>query len=392
MPEQLPIDDDLRDDLRRYFAIVTPANLPRSVLEMNAHSVTHARPPRHLQTALVTLGLLSALAITGATVHLLDSRNSAAPGAATALQIAPSLTPPGFSGGSGGAGAHAAAPVPAPPAYGQALLAPAAAAQGPNTSGSAASGKQAASAQPPSTPITVGSPPSATIERSVTAAYTVAAGAFLDSFQGVISRGVGLGGYVVSSSTSPDSQGRIVSGGVVLKIPTAKIADFLNGMPSTFTASSIDFSSVDHTAAFVDVNARLGSARAHLAALNGLLPKTNNLGDIASLEQQIEGVQTEIDTDQGQLNVLQASVDFSTATVQLSERGRASVTPPTPSKPGPVSGGLADGWTHAVAVTGAVLEGLVSALPIVLLAVLLGLVAWRGSRWAKRRRDVALGL
>jgi hypothetical protein len=381
MPEKLPSEDDLRHDLQRYFEITTPSDLPRRVAEMNAHTLTRAPRPRRLHVALAVFGALSALVITGATVHLLDSRNTATPSAATALlQITPGQAQSG--GGSAGSAADGVAAGPLASGNGGS------GGTSGLTSGSGAQPK-AAPATVPGVPLTVGSPPSATIERSVSAAYTVPPGAFLSSFQGVISRAVSLGGYVVSSTTSPDATGRIVSGGVTLKVPTAKIADFLNGMPSTFAASAIDFGSVDHTAAFVDVNARLGSARTHLAALDGLLAKTYNLGDITSLEQQIEAVQTEIDTDQGQLNVLQASVDFSTATVQMSERG-ATVSPP--SKPGPVPGGLATGWSNAVAVTGAVLEGVVSALPIVVLAVILGLVAWLGSRWARRRRDAAFGL
>jgi Domain of unknown function (DUF4349) len=221
--------------------------------------------------------------------------------------------------------------------------------------------------------IIVGTPPSADIERSVNAAYTVPARTFLTSFEGVIGRAVALGGYVVSSATQPDSTGRIVSGAVTLKVPAAKIADFLNGMPSSFVASAINFSSVDHTAQFVDVTARLASARAHLAALDALLAKATSIGDITSLEQQIETVQVEIDTEQGQLNVLAASVELATASVAMSERG-VSVAPATP--PNPVSNGVGSGWDNAVRVSGAVLEGVVSALPLLVLAAI-GLLVWR---------------
>jgi uncharacterized small protein (DUF1192 family) len=222
------------------------------------------------------------------------------------------------------------------------------------------------------TGIMVGTP-TADIERAVNATYTVAAGSFLDSFDGVISRAVGLGGYVVSSSTQPDSGGRIVGGAVTLKVPAAKIADFLNGMPSSFVASAINFSAIDHTAQFVDVNARLASAHAHLSALDSLLAKATSLADITELEQQIAAVQTEVDTDQGQLNLLSASVEMATATVQMSERG-ASVARPT--APNPVSGGIGGGWDNAVRVTGAVLEGVVSAVPL-LVVLALGLLVWR---------------
>jgi Domain of unknown function (DUF4349) len=239
----------------------------------------------------------------------------------------------------------------------------------PNTVAAAFSSSKGADAG-----IIVGTPPNADIERSVTAAYTVPPGSFLNSFSGVTARAVGLGGYVVSSTTQPNSSGRIVSGVVTVKVPAAKIADFLNGMPPAFVASSINFSAIDHTAQFVDVNARLASAHAHLAALDALLRRATSINDITNLEQQIEAVQTEIDTDQGELNVLTASVELATATVRMSERGItiARVTPPNP-----VSGGISGGWNNAIRVTGGALEGVVSALPLLVL-LLAGLLVWRG--------------
>jgi hypothetical protein len=237
---------------------------------------------------------------------------------------------------------------------------------------------QSAAAQPAT--IVVGTPPSSDIERSVNATYTVPPGGFLTAFEGVIARGVGMGGYVVSSTTQPDAGGRIVSGAVTLKVPAAKLAGFLNGMPTGFVASSINFSAVDHTAQFVDVNARLASAHAHLAALDALLAKATSLGDITSLEQQIEAVQTEVDTDQGQLNVLTASVQLATATVALSERGTHVAVA------NPVSGGVGSGWDNAVHLTGSVLEGVVSALPLLILLTAALLVWWRLSRVTQARR------
>lgn len=223
------------------------------------------------------------------------------------------------------------------------------------------------------TSIVVGTPSDGDIERSVRATYTVPAGSFLTSFEGAIGRAVGLGGYVVSSSTQPNGSGRIVSGSVTLKVPAARVAEFLNGMPPTFVASSIDFSSIDHTAQFVDLNARLASAHAHLAALDGLLAKATSIGEITTLEQEIESVQTEIDTDQGEVNALTASVELATASIRMSERG-TRVAPVAP--PNPVAGGVGSGWGNAVTVTGAALEGLVSGLPL-LVVLAAGLVVWR---------------
>jgi hypothetical protein len=239
----------------------------------------------------------------------------------------------------------------------------------------------AAGGSPTTATITVGTPPTAELQRSVRAAYTVPSGTFLSSFDGVIARAVALGGYVASSETQPPRDGRIVSGSVTLSIPVTDIASFLNGMPSTFTASAIDFSSVDHTAQFVDVNAELASAHAQLHSLDALLSEATSLSDITTLEQQIETVQVQIDTDQGELNGLTASVDMATATIVLSERGAPQIEAVVP---GPVSTGLNGGWHNAVAVTGAVVDGVVTALPVLILAAL-AFAIWRWMpRWLRR--------
>jgi Domain of unknown function (DUF4349) len=230
----------------------------------------------------------------------------------------------------------------------------------------------AGSAGPGSRGIAIGVPPTADVQRSVRAGYTVPSGTFLTSFDGVIARAVELGGYVAASATRPAPDGRIVAGSVTLEIPATSIAIFLNGMPAAFTASSIDFASVDHYAAFVDVNAERLSARAHLHALDVLLAKASTLGDITTVEQQIAAVQIELDTYQGQLNGLSASVEMATTTVALSERGTTLVV----SAPGPVNGGLSAGWHNAIQVTSMVLEALVTALPV-LVIVALGLAVWR---------------
>jgi len=234
------------------------------------------------------------------------------------------------------------------------LRSAAAAADGAGAHGSTAS----------ATTITIGTPASAQLQRSVSAAYTVPSGTFLASFDSVIARAVTLGGYVASSVTQPVSNGRIVSGAVTVDIPATSLATFLNGMPAAFTAASINFASVDRSA--------------HLHALDTLLSNATSLGDITTIEQQIETVQIEIDTSQGELNSLAASVDMATATISLSERGAPRLVA---AAPGPLNTGLSGGWHNAIQITGTVLEVLVTALPLLVL-VALALAVWY---WLPRR-------
>jgi hypothetical protein len=230
--------------------------------------------------------------------------------------------------------------------------------------------------------IVVGTP-GADVARSVTAAYTVPPGSFLASFDTVIADGAALGGYVVSSQTSPNAKGVIVSGEVTLAVPTAQMSSLLNSLPSDFTASSINFSSVDDTDSIVDLNARLTSAQAHLTALQGLLAKATSLDDITTLEQQIEDVETSIDTDQDQLATLNQSVTYATVTIQLKERGAVVVVVKPATGPS-VSGAASKGWTNALVIITVAVEVLVTAVPALVL-LLIGWVAWR----LRRRRSPA---
>ena len=288
--------------------------------------------------------------------------------------------------GCGSAATRGAAAAHGGTGFGAAVNAPLAvptAGSGGSSSKSAGSGSGPSAAAPSlaltasSGDIVVGTP-GTDVARAVTAAYTVPAGGFLSSFDTVIADAVALGGYVVSSSTSPNPKGRIVSGSVTLAIPTAQMASLLNSLPSDFTASSIDFSSVDDTSSIVDLNARLTSAQAHLTALQGLLAKATSLSDITTLEQQIEDVETSIDTDQGQLTTLDQAVTYASATVRLTERGAVTVKAAT----GPsVSGGVSKGWTNLLAIAAVGVEVLVTAIPA-LIVLLIGWVAWR----LRRRR------
>ncbi|MGA2284057.1 MAG: DUF4349 domain-containing protein [Candidatus Dormibacteria bacterium] len=288
-------------------------------------------------------------------------------------------------GSSEARSAAISAPVAAPAQAAGGSYSAAGSSSGQSSAGSAGSGSSPTSpelsADSSDGDIVVGSP-GADVARSVTASYTVPPGSFLPSFDTVIADAVALGGYVVGSDTSPNAKGRIVSGEVTLAVPTAQMASLLNSLPSDFTASSINFSSVDDTASIVDVNARLTSAQAHLTALQGLLAKATSLSDITTLEQQIEDVETSIDTDQGQLTTLNQAVTYATATIRLKERGAITVAVKVATGPA-VSSGVSKGWNNALVIVTVALEVLVTAIP----AVVLLAIGW--AVWRLRRRRVA---
>ena len=219
--------------------------------------------------------------------------------------------------------------------------------------------------------------PQGRIERSVNVAFVVPHDGFLSAFDALIQRAANLGGYVLSSTTGPGDSGRIDRGSLVVRVPAAKLNDMVTGTPKSWQVSSIDYGSIDHTAETVDLTARVHAITAHRDALQKLLDHTTSLTDITTLETQLADVQQQLDQIQGQLDSVNDHVDMATATIALTEKG--AVARPAPAPTPRLISALSDGWSNAVAVVGAVILGLFSVLPLLVLAVL-ALLVWRRLR------------
>lgn len=276
-------------------------------------------------------------------------------------QPGPAELPSDAQGTSGGGGAPAEAP--APQANGSASS---------SVLNAPANGAFDSATKDVAPAISLGTP-QGRIERSVDAHFVVPHGGFLDAFDALIERAANLGGFVLSSTTSPGDGGRVDSGQLVVRVPTAKLNDMVTGTPKSWQTSSINYGSVDHTAETIDLNARLKAITAHRDALQKLLDNTTNLNDITSLENQLADVQQQLDQIQGQLDSVNNRVDMATATISLREKG--AVTPPAPSPTPRLVSALHDGWNNAVAVVSAVTLALFSVLPVLVVA-LFGLVVW----------------
>ena len=219
------------------------------------------------------------------------------------------------------------------------------------------------------------------VERSVNARFVVPHDGFLTAFDEVVGRTTALGGYVVDSTTTPDSTGRISSGAVTVKVPSAHLGDLLTGLPSgEFSVSSLNYASVDHTAETVDLGARLAASIAHRTALERLRDRTGSVAEIASLEQQIAQVQLEVDQEQGALNAVNARVDLATASIALTEKDAKAVAPPPAHSDPALLRALRAGWDNAVQLTAGAVLVLVTALPVAVVV----LAAWLGRRRLRR--------
>ncbi len=192
----------------------------------------------------------------------------------------------------------------------------------------------------------------------------------------------GAGGFVARSQlqVGPPSAGTSY-GQLVLQVPQAQFAGLLAQVQKVAKATSVSSTSTDVTGQYVDLQARITALEASRQQYLTILSKATSIGDILSVQSQLDTIQSQIEQLQGQLNLLDSQTTFATLTVSLSAAGK-----PAPRPPGPRSG-LSTAWSDAVGGFVAGVEWLVriagkTLFVLLLLAalLLLGRLAWREYR------------
>lgn len=227
------------------------------------------------------------------------------------------------------------------------------------------------------------SSPASTGERIIkegTVAVEVEAGRFDAAFGRVISAATRLGGTVVSSTTRTGDSGG-TSGSVTVRVPVERYEDLLVGIGEIGTIVSRQVTAQDVTAEFTDLESRLRHLRAQERFYLGLLEDAVSVSDAISVQQQLGGIQGQMEQVQGRIQLLDARTTFSTLTVELFEPG----TPlrPTGSQERP---NLGHYWEQArdafVHVVGSLLVAVLFVAPL-LVPLTAGFLIWRG--WRRRR-------
>ncbi len=231
----------------------------------------------------------------------------------------------------------------------------------------------------------LGTPAGQQIARSVNASFLVERGTFGGAFTAITSRAASLGGWVVSSSTSSVNGNESPDQGVItVQVPAASLATFISGLPSSLRATSIDYSTTNDTTPEISLSAQIATLQSEQTALQKLLASASSISTMLEIQQQLQGVEANLQSDQAQLATLQQQVSYSTATLSVATP-QAQVTPPSP-----VFQGLSSGWTNAVALLGGLIEVIVTLLPLLILAGL-GLLGylWRRKSIQDRQRNTS---
>ncbi len=224
---------------------------------------------------------------------------------------------------------------------------------------------------------------SARIEQTGTLGLTVGRGDLNRTVTQLTGLAGAYGGFVANSQTqSGAASSGPPSGSVTLQVPVDNFATVLKRAQALGKTSELTTKATDVTGQYVDLQARISALEASRQQYLTILAKATTVGDVLSVQEQLDGIQQQIEELQGQLQVLTSETSYSTLTVNVSESQPAP--PPTPLP----ESGLVRAWHASIGgfVTG--VEGVIRlAGPLLFALLLLAAVAFGGrALWRRVQR------
>jgi hypothetical protein len=224
----------------------------------------------------------------------------------------------------------------------------------------------------------VGQP--ARIQETGSLGLTVKPGALNRTMTQLSAIATAVGGFVASSQTETGagSDGP-PSGTITLQVPVTDFASVLKQAQALGKTSNLTTKATDVTGQYVDLQARLGALEATRQQYLAILAKATSIGDILSVQEELDSVQTQTEQLQGQLQLLTSQTAYSTATITLNE-------PTTPPRTGPApESGVVKSWHDSINGFADGVEGVIRYAGPVLFALLCLALVWLGGRSLWRR-------
>ena len=228
-----------------------------------------------------------------------------------------------------------------------------------------------------------------------TAQLTVRARDVGDAVSQATSIATAVGGYVSSENASSDpAQPSQSLATVTLKVPVVVYSTTLSELSGNVlgTRLSLTQQTQDVTQQVADVSSRVASDEAAITQLRALLSRAGSVGDLLSVQNQIDSEESDLEAMLSQQNALNHETAY--ATVALTIVGpKAAVKPkPKPAPPPGLVNGLAGGW-HALRVAVSWLLAIIGAVaPFAAVVAVAGLAAlWVRRRLAARASRAAGG-
>jgi hypothetical protein len=215
--------------------------------------------------------------------------------------------------------------------------------------------------------------------QTATMSVTYKHGRVNNAFENAQRIAASLNGYVASSSFD-DSNASHARATVTIRVPAKQFDRAIEQLGEDGKVASVDVTSEDVTEEYVDVQSRLRHDRAVEGRLVALLAKAQTINETLAIQARLDGVQEQIEVQQGRLNYLQRLTDLSTITINMTENGEPAAK--HSRHDWGVRSALRDSAEQFVGTINDAIVALGSFLPLALGV----LVAWLiGRTWWRRR-------
>ncbi|MHB8438289.1 MAG: DUF4349 domain-containing protein [Acidimicrobiales bacterium] len=218
------------------------------------------------------------------------------------------------------------------------------------------------------------------IEETGNAEIVVSAKAIEPDLSRLTAVAQGAGGFVSNSGES-GGDGLPAQGTITLEVPVATFSSVLAEVRGLGKVAQLSTQATDVTGQYVDLQARISALQASRQQYLTILSKATSIGDILSVQSQLDDIQSQLEQLQGQQQVLDSETTYASLVVSLTQH--AIVAP----RPVPESG-IASAWHSAVNGFVSGVEGVIRvAGPLLFALLLIGalVVAGRGL-WRMRGR------
>lgn len=188
------------------------------------------------------------------------------------------------------------------------------------------------------------------------------------------------GGFVSNSQSYSDSEGKMTSGSVTIRIPSNKYNSALNRVKEMGTVKSTSSAGQDVTQEYTDLESRLRNYEAQEEVLLDLMKESKKVSDSLEVQRELSNVQEQIEIIKGRMQYLDDMVSFSTIDVYFHEP-----EPITVAGWGFVEA-LKRGLRGAVNVFNGLVVAIIITAPVWILIGIILIIVWQVIRVRKRRR------
>ena len=198
-----------------------------------------------------------------------------------------------------------------------------------------------------------------------------------------------VGGYVSSETAkvNPDHPSEATAS-VQLKIPVAAYPATLGQLGHRLgTQLSLQQQAQDVTQQVADVDSQVASDQAAIAQLRALLSHAGSVGELLSVQNQINSEEANLESMQAQQRALSHQTSY--ATVTLTILGPKAKPVLHRQKPPTLAGGFTAGWHALRTAVSWTLAFLGAIAPFAVVLAVAGYLAYRGRRWLSRRRPAS---